>query len=154
MVSCNRLAHSSAHLSLEMQGWPLREPVHIMSPRPCDFMDGHFLPSYLRSAAKFRREVQDVGSRVVFVPYYNFRDVVRKGESESRLRDYPARIACLDWLDRISPGVGAQKDGLYAKDFWMNYGQGDWGSQIATAARKLMRRLKWIDGRVQPLVRW
>ncbi|RPD66783.1 hypothetical protein L226DRAFT_529188 [Lentinus tigrinus ALCF2SS1-7] len=136
---------------LSIRDWPIREPVHVISPGPHTISDS-FEPFYRWHAAKFRKVIHDAGSRVVFVPHYTFQDAVDSRNASHAERHYPASIARRDWLARISAEVGVGTDGAYTRDFWLKYSeQNHRGSRLD---RKLMRRAKRVDGQVMPLVRW
>ncbi|RDX50316.1 hypothetical protein OH76DRAFT_1402771 [Lentinus brumalis] len=131
--------------------WPRREPVHIMSPGP-DYWDDFAKPFYSWHSAHFRKEIEESGSPVVFVPYYAFQDVIR---NRNVLRDecYPAGLARRDWLARISVGASAEEDGVYVRRFW-GPRKGEQDDRGPRSVMKFVRRVVRADHPVMPLIRW
>lgn len=118
-----------------------------MSPGPCST---DLELSYRKTAAQFRKKLQDAVSRVVFVPHYKFQDVAHRNVC---LLDciYPKALARRDWLARISAGVAPETDGIYAADFWMR--QHERNNRAPRLARRFMHHAQRTNRPVMPLIR-
>lgn len=135
----------------EIKNWPA-EPIHIISHRLSD--DDFFEALNRWNAAKFRKVICDAGLRAVFVPSYAYQDIADRGTVDRCERS--ARLARRDWLTRISSGVGGpERDGVYIKDFWREYGGGDHNlGSSRPVRRKFVRSAEPARQEVVPFVRW